>query len=80
LQFAFQEGGTLRQWLVMTPRPIFAKLTVLSQIASAVDALHGLQILHRDLKPENILMDSRGNAACEWAILAEYSLSQQVPG
>ncbi|MBN4050407.1 serine/threonine protein kinase [Desulfobulbus sp. AH-315-M07] len=35
-------------------------LEVIEQLASAIDALHGLGIIHRDIKAENIFIERRG--------------------
>ena len=44
---------------VMPPEKI---LSIIKQIAPALDYAHGKNVLHRDLKPSNILMDDDGGA------------------
>jgi serine/threonine protein kinase len=53
-------GGTLRAQLSdsnVTPRQ---HLSILSCVASALEAAHAKAVIHRDLKPENILIDEHG--------------------
>ncbi|HYG76805.1 MAG TPA: serine/threonine-protein kinase [Planctomycetota bacterium] len=37
-------------------------LTILEQIAQALDHIHGERLVHRDIKPENIIVTERGTA------------------
>lgn len=56
----FVEGPSLRQAMRSLPQRAQA-LELLSRIAFALAAIHGVGIVHRDLKPDNILL--RGGTA-----------------
>ncbi|MBL9115354.1 MAG: serine/threonine protein kinase [Verrucomicrobiaceae bacterium] len=60
----FIEGGTLRDRLKNHPKglPLAEALSLIKQIASALEAAHTAGIIHRDMKPENVLVDALGVA------------------
>ena len=53
------DGVTLGEWLETKP-PKAARNRVLEQILSALEYLHGLQLVHHDLKADNILITRNG--------------------
>jgi serine/threonine protein kinase len=66
-------GGTLAQKIKMAPLSIDEIARYGTEIASALDYLHGQGIIHRDLKSANILLDLRQNC-----YLADFGLARLV--
>jgi serine/threonine protein kinase/Tol biopolymer transport system component len=54
------EGETLAQRLSRGPLPVDEALEVCRQVAEALEAAHGKEVLHRDLKPGNIQLTPDG--------------------
>ncbi len=52
------EGEALRKRVKRGPLPIHDALTVIDELASALDAAHGKGFIHRDLKPDNVFLVS----------------------
>ena len=52
------EGTRLDQVVAASPLSGERALRLISQLASALEAVHGAGIVHRDLKPENIMLAS----------------------
>lgn len=61
---AFVDGQTLAERLVPGGRPLDprAAVTLVRQVALALNAVHSHGVVHRDLKPSNILIDQEGQA------------------
>lgn len=59
ISMAYVDGGDLTQLLRKEGRlPIERVLNIMRQLAAALGAAHGVNVVHRDLKPQNILMGS----------------------
>ena len=57
----FVEGQTLAQWMIDHPRAdLDAVRDLVAQIAKALSAFHGKEMLHQDLRPENVMIDRSG--------------------
>jgi tetratricopeptide (TPR) repeat protein len=70
---AYAPGGSLRQRLnrqAGQPLPFEEALSLLEQIAQALDHAHQQNIIHRDLKPENLLFDAQGKI-----LLADFGIA-----
>lgn len=70
----FVDGASLRDLLRQRgPAPIELGAHVIRQIASAVAALHEVNVIHRDLKPANILFDREGvGHVCDFGLACEF--------
>jgi serine/threonine protein kinase len=66
-------GGTLTQRIKMAPLSIDEIVRCGTEIASALDYLHGQGVIHRDLKSQNILLDLRDNC-----YLTDFGLARLV--
>ena len=71
LAMEYLPGGDLKAWL--SERGDVRRgeiLTLLEQVAAALDYAHAQGVLHRDVKPANILMDAQGKARlCDFGLV-----------
>src|SRR6266851_5801687 len=59
ISMAYVDGGDLTQALRKEGRlPLERVLNIMKQLAAALAAAHGVNVVHRDLKPQNILLGS----------------------
>lgn len=76
----YVRGGNLRQWLKHNQPDTVTLLSILAQVAEALDYIHSQHyqsdrpLLHRDVKPENVLMDSDPVTAKPKAKLSDFGL------
>lgn len=58
----YMSGGSVDDLLNKGPLEIETIVSIIEQIAPALDYAHTKQVLHRDLKPSNVLLDDDGGA------------------
>ncbi|MFN8528451.1 MAG: protein kinase [Anaerolineae bacterium] len=58
----YMGGGSVDDMLNEGPLPLSKIVSILDQIAPALDYAHSRGVLHRDIKPSNVLMDDNGGA------------------
>lgn len=61
LTMAYIDGKSLQEhWQADELQALPQTLTILTQVARAIQAAHDQQIVHRDLKPANVIIDHQG--------------------
>jgi len=67
-------GGSVRDLIkVKGGLPLDQSLTIIAEVAAALDAAALLGIVHRDIKPDNIMLDGEGKAR-----LADLGIAKQL--
>jgi predicted Ser/Thr protein kinase len=69
----FIEGQPLSAEIRRGPMSPTQSLSILKQVAAAVQHAHQQGIIHRDLKPSNVLLDLQGNA-----LVTDFGLARDV--
>jgi DNA-binding beta-propeller fold protein YncE len=70
----FVDGIDLRELLARTgPLPAQRTLSLVHQVADALDAAHARNLVHRDVKPGNVLVD-----ASDHCYLCDFGLTTQI--
>jgi DNA-binding beta-propeller fold protein YncE len=70
----FVDGNDLRGLLARTgPLPAERTLTLVHQVADALDAAHARNLVHRDVKPGNVLVDTSDHC-----YLCDFGLTTQI--
>ena len=58
----YLEGEPLNELIARGPLPVTQVIALAGEIADALEAAHGVNIIHRDIKPANIFVTRRGQA------------------
>jgi len=75
LAMEFLTGRTLDKPVAAGPLPVEQAISIVKQIASALDAIQGRNLVHRDIKPGNIIVDEAGQAT-----LLDFGIVRAVEG
>lgn len=74
----YVSGGDLHKVLTRGPDLSYARVvTIIEQVASALDAAHDARLIHRDIKPANILM-SVGPNGLDHCYLSDFGASKRI--
>jgi serine/threonine protein kinase/DNA-binding beta-propeller fold protein YncE len=75
----YVQGGDVRSLLeVRGPLPPARVVSIITQVASALDAAHSFGLVHRDVKPANMLLDAAASSGgADHVYLSDFGLSKQ---
>ena len=68
-------GTTIRQEAALSPE---FTVSVIDQMAGALDAAHALGLVHRDVKPANILLSQPGSQGGARAYLTDFGITKRI--
>ena len=85
IEMEYIEGSDLRDLLGHGPPARQTALSVISQVAAGLDAVHAHGLVHRDVKPSNVLLATDGRAALAdfgvvWHMSSDLTSSQTFIG
>lgn len=73
----YVEGSDLASLIKDGPLAAQRTLSLLGQVAEALDALHGRGLVHLDVKPANVLVTNKENIGGEHVYLADFGLTRR---
>jgi serine/threonine protein kinase len=73
----YVEGSDLASLIKDGPISSTRTLTLLGQVAEALDALHGRGLVHLDVKPANVLVTQKESVGTEHVYLADFGLTRR---
>ena len=75
----YVQGGDVRTLLeARGPLPPARVVSIVTQVASALDAAHSFGLVHRDVKPANMLLDAAASSGgADHVYLSDFGLSKQ---
>jgi TolB-like protein/tRNA A-37 threonylcarbamoyl transferase component Bud32/Tfp pilus assembly protein PilF len=76
----FVEGESLRERLRRSPVPLAEAVSILRDIALALECAHGRGVVHRDIKPENVLLNGRTAMVTDFGIAKALNVSRTTTG
>jgi serine/threonine protein kinase len=65
------QGHTLHELLERGPLPPARAVSIVAQVAEAIDAAHAAGLIHRDVKPQNIIV-----TASDFAYLVDFGIAE----
>jgi serine/threonine protein kinase len=83
IKMEYFEGSSLRQYLDARPEGLALEvgISILADIASALDYAHSRGVVHRDLKPENILLSESLRARLlDFGLAQTFNIESRLTG
>jgi eukaryotic-like serine/threonine-protein kinase len=74
----YVDGLSLRERIAEGPIPLASAVSILRDVALALEYAHEHGIIHRDIKPENVLIAGRGHASTGTAMVTDFGISKAL--